>query len=189
MSATTAHARLAALALSCAWGIIAMSTGINALAKSDAQKRALKHDVPAAVAVRIDTDDVLDAGIVVTVVCALVALISFLALLHALVFRLRIAKRSPDHRADTWHPLHTRHAPRAGAFALAFLSVWLFATLVPFTDFVANRSAKVTASLGGTPLSPQEIQTYQDALGLTSVYHKLGYRAYPLPVCVYASVG
>ena len=105
MSATTAHARLAALALSCAWGIIAMSTGINALAKSNAQKRALKHDVPAAVSVRIDTDDVLDSGIVVTVVCALIALVSFLALLHALVFRLRIAKRSPDHRADAWRLL------------------------------------------------------------------------------------
>ena len=67
------------------------------------------------------------------------------------------------------------------AAALAVLSLWLFATLVPFTDFVATRSAKVSASLGGTPLSPQEIQAYQDALGLTSVYHKLGYRAYRAP--------
>ena len=174
MSATTAHARLAALALSCAWGIISLSTGINALAKSDSQKRALKHAVPAVVSVRIDTDDVLDSGIVVTVVCGLIALVSFLSLLHALFFRFRIAKRG-----DASRPLHTRHAPRAGALLLAFLSVWLFATLVPFTDFVANRSAKVTATLGGTALSPQEIQAYQDALGLTSVYHKLGYRAYP----------
>ena len=91
------------------------------------------------------------------------ALVSFLALLHALIS----------------HPKHDRravHPPRAGAFALAFLSVWLFATLVPFTDFVATSAAKVTASLGDTPLSPAEIQAYQNALGLTSVYHKLSYR-------------
>ncbi|EPT02505.1 hypothetical protein FOMPIDRAFT_12284, partial [Fomitopsis schrenkii] len=155
-------ARLAALALSCAWGIIAMSTGINALAKSNAQKRTLKHEVPAAVSVRIDTDDVLHSGIVLTVVCGLIALVSFLALLHALLARARPA---------SWQ----KHAHRAGALALAFLSVWLFATLVPFTDFVANRAAKVSATLGGAPLSPAEIQAYQDALGLTTVYHKLGY--------------
>lgn len=163
MSTSAAYARLAALALSCAWGIIAMSTGINALAKSNDQKRTLKHDVPAAVSVRIDTDDVIRSGIVLTVVCGLIALVSFLALLHALIS----------------HPKHDRravHPPRAGAFALAFLSVWLFATLVPFTDFVATRAAKVTASLGDTPLSPAEIQAYQNALGLTSVYHKLSYR-------------
>ncbi|KZT72368.1 hypothetical protein DAEQUDRAFT_664440 [Daedalea quercina L-15889] len=173
MSATTAHAYLAALLLSCAFGIVAMSTGINALAKSNDQKRQLKHDVPSAVSVSVNTHDVLDSGIVVTVVCGLIAVVSFLSLVHALFFRLRVQKRNPN--ANSWGPFHTRHAPRAGAATLAFLSVWLFATLVPFTDFVANRAAKISASIGGTTLNASEIQAYQSALGLTSIYHKLGY--------------
>ncbi|KAH9922124.1 uncharacterized protein B0H18DRAFT_844676, partial [Fomitopsis serialis] len=166
-------ARLAALALSFAFGIVALSTGINALAKSSDQKRTLKKDVPSVASVTINTNDVLSSGIVVTVVCALIALVSFLSIVHALFFRLRIVKRNPD--GNSWGALHTRHAPRAGAAALAFLSVWLFATLVPFTDFVANRSAKISANIGGVPLSAGDIQAYQAAFGLTSVYHKLGY--------------
>lgn len=175
MSARIAQARLATLALSCAWGIISLAASINAFVKSNAQKHTLLREVPSFVSVHIDTNDVNDSGTVVALVCGLIAVVSFFSLLHALILGSRVAKRAV--------------APRVGAFALAFLSVWLFATLVPFTDFVANRSAKVTASLGGTPLSPQEIQMYQDALGLTSVYHKLGERAYPLPVPMYALVG
>ena len=54
---------------------------------------------------------------------------------------------------------------------------WVFATLVAFTDFFANRSAKITASIAGLSLSPEVIQTIVASLGATTEYKHVDYRA------------
>ena len=76
-------------------------------------------------------------------------------LLYTLFFCFRIAKS-----ADASRPFHPHHAPRAGAPAPAFLSVRLFFTLVSFTGFVLNRSAKVSAARGGTTLWPSRAHVH-----------------------------
>ena len=120
-----------------------LSTGINSLAKFKPMKRTRKRAVPAILSIRMYTDDVLDSGIVVIVVCGLVSLVSCLTLFYALFlfFRFRTAKRS-----DASHPLHTCHAPRTDARALAFFSVWIFATLVFLPDFAADHFSQATTT-------------------------------------------
>ncbi|CCM01785.1 uncharacterized protein FIBRA_03852 [Fibroporia radiculosa] len=162
MSKTVAVLRLVSLALSFVFGIVALSVDINALAKSNSQKSTLRKDVPSGVTVNIDTQDVFSSGVVVTVVCGLIGLTSLLALVHSF-FR------------SLTSPFHRRTVPLFGAHLLTFLTIWLFATIIPFTDFVANRQAKISASLGGVPLSQTIIQATEQQLGFTPVYHKLGY--------------
>ncbi|PCH37025.1 hypothetical protein WOLCODRAFT_28885 [Wolfiporia cocos MD-104 SS10] len=170
MSARTAHARLLSLVLSFAFGVVGMSTDINGLAKSQHQKSELRrYAAGLGATVTVDTHNIFAVGVVVTVVCGLIALASILALAHALLFRFRLAKTSARAR------LHLRTVPLLGAHVLALLSLWLFAALIPFTDFVANDQAKITATLGGVQLSPAQVQAQESALGLTPVYHKLGY--------------
>ncbi|KZT02846.1 uncharacterized protein LAESUDRAFT_729817 [Laetiporus sulphureus 93-53] len=160
--------RLLSLVLSFAFGIVALSTSIDALAKSNRQKATLRREaakLSSSITVDIDTHDVFASGVVVTVVSGLIALVSFLALAHAALARARPSKAAAA----------ARTVPLFSAHLLAFLALWLFATIVPFTDFVANREAKITAYLGSTPLSASTIQSEENALGLTPVYHKLGY--------------
>ncbi|KAI0079795.1 hypothetical protein K474DRAFT_1658593 [Panus rudis PR-1116 ss-1] len=151
-------ARLVSLALSFVFGIVGMSLGIDALAKSNDSKDLVRQNAPPGVTVNIDTDDAFSSGTVVTVVCGLIALTS-------IVFLPLVALSKP---------VSTRTLPiQTGLFA--FLTVWLFATLVAFTDIVANRSAKVTAFLGGQPLPESIISATQKALGVTPVYHEINY--------------
>ncbi|EED82259.1 predicted protein [Postia placenta Mad-698-R] len=174
MSATLAHARLVSLVLSFAFGIVGMATGINALAKSNSSKSAVRRAASGLGAtVNIDTHDVLSSGVVITVVCGLIALTSFFTLVHALLARFRWRVSAASSSADIGR--HLRTVPLTGAHVLTFLTLWLFATLVPFTDFVANRQAKVTAYIGGVQLPPNLIQGTEAELGVTPVYHRLGY--------------
>ncbi|OSD07932.1 hypothetical protein PYCCODRAFT_1357883 [Trametes coccinea BRFM310] len=149
--------RLAALSLAFVFGVVGFAMGINALVKSNDQKDLVKKQAaPLGATVNIDTDDVFDVGCVVTVVCALVALTSLASLVSLLFAR--------SARAFTF----------LGLF-LSFLTIWLFASLVPMTDFVANRQAKVSAFLGTVPLPDSIIQTVQQQLGVTSVYRDIHY--------------
>ncbi|GBE84228.1 predicted protein [Sparassis crispa] len=157
MSAPLKVARLVSLALATAFGIIGMSVGISAVVKSNRQKTKVRHSVPAGTSVSIDTNDVLHSGIVNTVVCGLLAVVSFSALITTLV------------------SASGRRASLIFAHVLLFLSIWLFATLVPFTDFVANRQAKVSATLDGISLPQSVIQAVQAQIGVTGIYHKLLY--------------
>ena len=159
-SAALRTARLASLFLSFAFGVVGMAVGINALVKFNQEKKELLGAVPAGATVDVDTHDVLNSGYVLTVVCGLIALASFLFLLPVFVL-----------------PALVGRTLRLQGAVLAFLSVWLFATLVAFTDFFANRSAKITASIAGLSLSPEVIQTIVASLGATTEYKHVDYRA------------
>ncbi|OCH88063.1 hypothetical protein OBBRIDRAFT_795600 [Obba rivulosa] len=157
--------RLSSLALSFVFGVVGMALGINALVKSNQSKNTVKKSLPAGASADIDTSDVFASGVVETVVCGLIALTSLVALVLAAL----------SHRAYGAGKARTRGSLTWPAHVLTFLSLWLFATLVPFTDFVANRSAKVSGSIGGVPLSQGTIQVIQRGLGLTTIYHKIDY--------------
>ncbi|GBE84029.1 hypothetical protein SCP_0600060 [Sparassis crispa] len=161
MSAPLQVARLVSLALATAFGIIGMSVGVDALVQSDRQKNTVRQSAPAGVSVSIDTSDVFASGVVNTVVCALLAVVSSSALTTALV-------SAPARRAS-----------RLCAHVLLLLSVWLFAALVPFTDSVAHRQANVSATLDGAALPPSVIQAVQAQSGATGTYHAISYREWP----------
>ncbi|KAI0360765.1 hypothetical protein OH77DRAFT_1378234, partial [Trametes cingulata] len=158
-------ARLASLFLTFAFGVIGFAMGINALVKSNNQKDLVKREAPLGAQVDVNTDDVFDVGCVVTAVCAALAVVS-LASIALLLFTRGTGASSV--------PLSTRTLPLQGLL-LSFLTIWLFASLVPMTDFVANREAKVTATLGGVQLQPSVIKAVEQSLGVTSVYHEIDY--------------
>ncbi|GJE92405.1 hypothetical protein PsYK624_085590 [Phanerochaete sordida] len=158
----TTLTRIGSLFMSFAFGVIGMGVGINALVKFHDEKRQLEGAVPAGATVTVDTNDILDAGYVLTVVCGLVALFSLLFL-------------APIFLA----PALAGRTLRFQGAILAFLSVWLFATLIPFTDFFANRSAKVTAFIGSIPISPEVIQQVVASLGASTQYRHVHYLLLP----------
>jgi len=151
---------LGALGMAFAWGVIAGSVGLNALIKANQEKSRLKKLIPSPTVVTIDTNDVYRSGVVLTTVAALIALISFLSIVH--LFLVPSVDRVPQ-------------IFRIQAIVLAFCAVWLFATLIPFTVYFATRSAKVTASLNGIQLPASLVNRVEQSLGSTSVYHKIGY--------------
>ena len=153
-------ARIGSLLLSFAFGVIGMGVGINALVKFHRSTHQLEAAVPAGTSVSVDTSDVLDPGYVLTVVCGLIALASFTFLLP--IFLL---------------PAFAGRTLRFQGAILAFLSVWLFATLIPFDHFFASRSAKVSASVSGIPIPPSVIQQVVAGLGATLQYRHINYRA------------
>ncbi|KAI0674228.1 hypothetical protein C8Q78DRAFT_1067327 [Trametes maxima] len=159
-AATTPYrpARLATLFLTFAFSVIGFATGINALVKSNDQKDLVKKQAPAGTTVNIDTNDVFQVGCVVTAVCAVLAVVSagsFVLLLLS-------------------HSASTRTLKLQGLLT-SFLTVWLFASLIPMTDFVANRGAKVSAFLGTVQLPDSLIQAVEQQLGVTSIYRDIDY--------------
>jgi hypothetical protein len=153
--------RLVSLALAVVFGIVAMSVGINALAKSNDQKDALRNATARlGVTLFINTDDVLKSGIVLTVGSGLLALVSFLSLV-AILLSLPFAKRAGSLNIQT--------------ALLGFLTVWIFASQVPFTYFFANREAKVTAFAGKFQLPDSAVQATEKQLGATRIYKDIDY--------------
>jgi len=59
------------------------------------------------------------------------------------------------------------------AWLLSFFSLWLFATQIPYTVFVANHRAKIDAFLGGVQLPASTVQAAIAAAGETDKYSKL----------------
>ena len=159
--------RLLALFMSFAFGVIGTGVGINALVKFEDQKHALERMVPPGATISIDTNDILASGIVLTIVCGLIALSSLLFLLPMFVASSLAARTL-----------------RLQTAVLAFLSVWAFAVLVPFTDFFANRSAKVSASIGDIQLPPAVIEQVEAEVGSTPIYRDVHYREYSLHFAV-----
>ncbi|TFK66464.1 hypothetical protein BDN72DRAFT_899796 [Pluteus cervinus] len=182
--------RLSSLAMTCAWGIIAGSVGLNALVKSNQEKSSIHHAVPPPTIVIINTSDIFNSGVVLTTVSALIAATSFLFVLHHFLSSFSIRNRKsittapstgPGTASVSDHtPQEIRVHPSARALfvrslILGFLGVWLLATLIPFTVFFATRSANVRAFLGGIELSPNLIATVEHSLGLTTVYREISY--------------
>jgi hypothetical protein len=59
------------------------------------------------------------------------------------------------------------------AWIFTFFSIWLFATQIPYTIFVANRNAKIDAFLAGNQLPAQTVQAALAAAGESTKYSKL----------------
>ena len=78
--------RLLSLVLLFAFGIAGMGVGINALVKFNDEQRRFKSAAPGGATVHTDANDVLDSGYVITVVCGLIALASFLFLTPIFLF-------------------------------------------------------------------------------------------------------
>ncbi|TCD68134.1 hypothetical protein EIP91_011499 [Steccherinum ochraceum] len=154
-------ARLASLFLSFSFGVIGFGVGVNALVKSNTAKDQLRQNANGAT-VNIDTADVFKSGVVVTVASGLLALASLFALPSALL-------SSGRGRYSSSRLLTVQSA------LLGFLTVFLFAALTPFTDFVANRQAKISAFLGAVPVPDSIIQQVEAGLGATPVYKNIDY--------------
>ncbi len=155
------------LVLLLAFGVIGMGVGINALVKFHDEQRDLTAAAPTGSQVTVNASDVLDSGYNVTVMCGLLALLSALALLPALSARFL----------------------KVFAGLIAFFTLWLFASLVAFTTFFANRSAKVTATLGGFPVPDNVVQSIIASLGATTEYKHVDYREYLLFCCCFPRLG
>lgn len=156
--------RMLSLALLVVFGTIGMCVGINALVKFEDQKRQLAKAAPSGATVDIDTHDVLNSGYVTTVVCGLLGLAAFIFLL-------------PGFLSGTYA---SRSLLRVQSLVLGFLTVWLFPTLLAFTDFFANRSAKVTVAIGTFVLPDSLVQQIVSELGASTVYKDVGYREFTL---------
>lgn len=151
--------RLITLSLLFAWSVIGAAVGLNSLVKSNHQKKYLKSAAPQGVDVNINTNDVFDTGVIISVICLILAILSLLGLCctHP---RVRASKA---------------HTPRVLGGTIAFFAVFLFATLIAFDHFFATRSAQVTATLAGFALPASIIAQDQQALGVTSVYKHISY--------------
>ena len=165
-SAPFKFARIASLILSSVFGIVGLALGVDALVKGNHEKERIQSLVPRGTTVDIDTHDVVTVGAVVSAFSAALGVAS-LASLALLLAALVTAKSGPT--------LASRTLSLQGVL-LSILTLGLFGALVPMTDYVANREAKVTAKIGRLTLPPSIVQSVQDAIGATSVYHEISYR-------------
>ncbi|ESK93370.1 hypothetical protein Moror_1781 [Moniliophthora roreri MCA 2997] len=148
------------LFLAWAWSIISAAAGLNALVKSNDSEKRLRNRLPSNATINIDSDDILHAGIVSTVVSLLIAVLCTIYLGLLLVKQLnRLFNASLPFQS----------------ISLAFCAVWLFAVQIPLTVFFANNEAKVTASFGPIPLTQEIIQSIARSLGVSPAYRDIDY--------------
>ncbi|KAI0001184.1 hypothetical protein BJV77DRAFT_1155602 [Russula vinacea] len=148
--------RLAALAFCAAWYIISGSIGLNALIKANQRETHLRKQAPSGVTLDFHINDLYQSGVVVTTICTV------LALLAAIFFTLTLV----------W-PKRATGSLKIQAWIFTFFSLWLLATQIPYTAFVATRSAKIDAFLDGQQLPAQVIQATLAADGESAKYCKL----------------
>jgi len=145
--------RILALALSAAWCIISASIGLNSLVKSNQTQSRFRKEAPPGVTLQFHINDVYQSGVVVTSICATLALLSTIFLLVTIVW-----------------PNRATGSLKIQAWMVTFFSVWIFVTQIPYTIFVANRHAKVDAFLNGVQLPPQTVQAALAAAGESDKY-------------------
>ncbi|KLO18275.1 hypothetical protein SCHPADRAFT_127484 [Schizopora paradoxa] len=143
------------LFLAFAWAVIGGSVGINALVKSRNTKNFVKDHSPQGVDVNINTNDIFRSGVVLTVACGVLAITALVALNVFFFQRPRAGKLDFS---------------RVLAPLMLFFTLWVFATLIPVTDFAVNRSAIVTATAGGVPVPQSLVDQVQAALGVSPKY-------------------
>ncbi|KAJ7489128.1 hypothetical protein FB451DRAFT_1223809 [Mycena latifolia] len=155
-------ARLITLFLAWAWAVIALGVEINAFVKSNKDKDGIRKEVPRPTTVSIDTNDVFQSGVVVTTV---VAVILFLCTVYIGLLLVDNSRRSG---------LSTRTLV-VQYLSLGFFAIWLLATQIPVTVFVATRSARVEAFIDGLKLPDSVVATIERALGAKTKYSSFGY--------------
>jgi len=148
--------RLAALALTAAWCIISGSIGLNALIKSNQTQTRFRKEAPPGVALDFHINDLYQPGVIVTTVCAILALLAVIFLVMTLAW-----------------PKRATGSLKIQAWIFTFFSLWLFATEIPYTVIVATHRAKIDAFLGGVQLPAQTVQGAIAAAGESDKYSKL----------------
>jgi hypothetical protein len=148
--------RLAALALCAAWYIISGSIGLNALIKANQTETRFRKQAPPGVTLRFHINDLYQPGVILTTVCAATALLAMIFFTVTLVW-----------------PKNATGSLKIQAWIFTFFSVWLFATQIPYTIFIANRNAKIDAFLAGRQLPAQAVQAALASAGESTKYSKL----------------
>jgi len=148
--------RLLALALAWAWNVVASCIGLNALIKTNQLETYIRKLAPPGVTLKFDINDVYQTGVIVTSICATVAVIISIFFAGTLI--------RPKRSADSL---------KIQAWILTFFSTWLLATQIPYTDFTATRYAKITAYLDGVQLPAATTQAALATTGLSNKYSKL----------------
>ncbi|KAI0067053.1 hypothetical protein BV25DRAFT_1768670, partial [Artomyces pyxidatus] len=157
--------RLLSLGLTWAFGVIGGSVGLNGLIKGNQEKSKLRHSVPPGVTVHIDTNDIYQSGVIVTTLCALIAVLATVFIHLTFFTRARASGRLP---------LGARFLSLQSGI-LAFCSVWLFATLVAYDDIFSNRTSKVSAFIGNVQLPPAIVQQTEQSFGQSPEYRHIDY--------------
>ncbi|KAG9121283.1 hypothetical protein FRC07_002811 [Ceratobasidium sp. 392] len=154
--------RLVTLTLTWMLAVVGSAAGLNAIIKRNAQVAAIKKAVaPLRISVNVNTNDLLRSGIVLSVGCLLLSI--FTSIFIGLIL-LDSRKSSASTSA-----ISTRTLPiQTGV--LAFLSVWIFVTLVAVTKFAAHGSALVHAYSGGKELPDSLVRATEKTLGFSRVY-------------------
>ncbi|KAI5995931.1 hypothetical protein EDD15DRAFT_2164430 [Pisolithus albus] len=155
--------RLGALFLSFAFAVVGLGVSINARVKANQAVNEVKHSISLTRPDRLDISlptllDISDVGSVVLAGCALQVVLS--ALFIVFVF---FPRRT------------TALFLRIQGWSLYFCGVWLLATLIPFDVFYATRQAQVSATLDGISVPAAEIQSIEQALGLSPYYKDASY--------------
>ncbi|KAH0833860.1 hypothetical protein J3R83DRAFT_11027 [Lanmaoa asiatica] len=141
------------LFLSSAFAVIGFSVGLNALVKANQERSYINQQVVPHGIIDIGTHDVFAPGALITAICAILAILS-----GALC-------------AFTWYPIkHKVPSFRIQSWALFFCAAWLFAALVTYDYFFANRSAQITINLHGLIIPEPVIQRLADLLNFTYAY-------------------
>jgi len=153
---------LVLLGLTWALAVVGAAAGLNAIVKRNDQVATIKNAVSVLkIAVNVDTNNLLRSGIVLAVGCLLLAITTSIFILLLLL----------DTRKSTSStvPISTRTLPIQSAL-LAFLTLWLFATLVAVTKIAAHGSANVHAYSGGVELPDSLVKATEARLGFSRVY-------------------
>ncbi|KAH9072927.1 hypothetical protein EDB83DRAFT_143354 [Lactarius deliciosus] len=148
--------RLVALALCWVWSVVAACVGLNALIKTNQTKTHFQKLAPPGVILEFHINDIYQSGVVVTTVCAAVAVTV------SKLFFVTIK----------W-PARSTGSLKIQAWILTFFSAWILATQIPYTIFTANHHAKVDAFLGSVQIPPATLQATLVAEGLSDKYSKL----------------
>ncbi|KIJ62310.1 hypothetical protein HYDPIDRAFT_114809 [Hydnomerulius pinastri MD-312] len=151
--------RLISLFFVFAFSVIGGSVGLNALIKSNQERSSIYKAAPLGAVIYVDVHNVFSTGAVITAICALLALLSVLFFIFTL-----------------WCPVRDkRFWLRVQSCILFLCSIWLFAVLVAFDYYFANKQAKVSATLDGVAVSDGLIQYIEESLGITPVYRNIHY--------------
>ncbi|KAF7313916.1 hypothetical protein HMN09_00549800 [Mycena chlorophos] len=156
--------RIVSLFFAWAWAVVSLAACINAFVKQNEEKERVSKELPSGTQLTLGADDLLAAGAVTAAVSALIMVVSFVFLIVIVL----------DGAGKTRSGLSTRTLPMQFG-SLAFLAVWLFATEVAVTDFVATRSVKVSATLDGIPVPDSIIRLIERALDEKTAYKDFGF--------------
>ncbi|KAI9573384.1 hypothetical protein HD554DRAFT_2202148 [Boletus coccyginus] len=160
MSAPTSPevARRCSLFLSFAFAVVGFFVGLNALVKANKERSYINQLVVPYGIVDIGIHDVFATGAVITVICAILAILSGVFCTF------------------TWCPVkHKTSFCRIQSWTLFFCATWLFATLVTYDYFFASRSAQITINLHGLRVPESVIQRLANLLDFTHAYRDVYY--------------